>query len=266
VRERVTRYYSELQKVAWADSVRQETLKKDGTPKHKPEEFAFDSIVKLQQPAAEDTAVPFYVREVNELRIRRGKPVKKGTVIEPTDPGYLGIGAIAFLMLNDSRRDNYTFAYAGQGDLEGRRTVVLNVTTPQKTTPRVEFDNKFVGFGIRYHFEIFNVQYTKGRIWVDADTYDVVRMEWRSDPFNFEYKRDTYTHERAMTLRFHSVSFENSGQKVLVPESSEFVTTITGIDAPTHRTFHSFGNYKRFAGDVKVTPLGEANRVEPGMD
>ena len=95
-----------------------------------------------------------------------------------------------------------------------------------------------------------------GRIWIDPDTYDVLRLETRTKPFEFERPggRGKVKFEYGLTARFHSMTFENPTQTLMVPESIETVQTVTGMQPPLVRGAHTFGNFKRFAADVKIIP------------
>ena len=95
-----------------------------------------------------------------------------------------------------------------------------------------------------------------GRIWIDPDTYDVLRLETRTKPFEFERRdgRGKLKFQYGLTARFHSMTFENPTQTLMVPESIETVQTVTGMQPPLVRTTHTFGNFKRFAADVKIIP------------
>ena len=216
VRERIAKYYTELQSLAWTQKAHREILNKDRTPKEKPRDLVFDSIIHLQPPTPPDTGVPFYIREQSQLRIVDGKPVKKGEKPKDTDPINAGLGSLGIFLATDSRAPGYSYSHAGTGELNDRKVVLVDIVSAQRTPPRVDIDKKFVGFGVRYNLEIFGIQYNKGRLWIDAENYDVLRSEWRSDPFEFEVKGDKYRHEISMTQRFRLMQFENPDRTILV--------------------------------------------------
>jgi hypothetical protein len=130
----------------------------------------------------------------------------------------------------------------------------IDITSAQKTPPRATWDDSFVFFGVRYHFQVSGVQYNNGILWVDPETYDVLQLEWRSDPFEFQRNRDSrkIKYEVGMKAQFQSMSFATPAQAIAVPVSMEFTTTINKGDVNIYRTTHSFANYKRFTGDAKV--------------
>jgi hypothetical protein len=256
VRERVKQTYIDLQKLAWTDNVREEILKEDRTQKEKPRNSVYEMIIRLQPPTPEDTSgVPFYIREQRDLKLVDGKPPRKKD--EPVSPTSGGIGTLLFLLLTGDRAADYIFSYGGQEDFQGRKALLVNITFPQKGEPRVIWDDRFLGIG--YEFRITGVQYNKGKLWIDAATYDVLGLNWWSNPF--EFARPDGKHKRRysmeLTARFKSMTFENPTQTFVVPESVEWINTLKGGRNPVTRKLHSFNNYKRFTGDIQIEPLAK---------
>jgi hypothetical protein len=215
VRERAQAYYLDMLSVAWTDTVRQQTLKKDGTPRDKPKELVYDMILRHQPPAPGDSSVPFYVREVSQLIGIDGK--KDG-------PNAADMRALQIFLLAKERAAEYgyRFSYAGETDLEGRKALLIDLSREP----------------------------ARGRVWIDRDSHSVLKIEWRTKTIPSRKPRSSY--ETEMTARFKSMTFENPHQTLMVPESLETVT-ITA-DGRTLRTMHSFSNYKRFSGDIKILP------------
>jgi hypothetical protein len=256
VRERIARHYLDLQTVAWTDAAKEELLDEKQAPREKPRELVYDTIIRLQEPSSEDHGVPFYIREVGELQSVDGKPARKNEQPKTTDPRTANMGSLLFLLVTDERARNYAFSYGGSAVLNGRQVLRIDVTSPQQTSPRVTWEDSFVFFGVRYHFQVSGMKFNKGSIWVDPETYDVLKLGWRSDPFEFQRNNGDrkIRYEIGMTVRFQSMSFESPHQTIVVPVSLEFATTITKgkDDVNLYRTTHTFTNYKRFSGDAKV--------------
>jgi len=256
VRERVTRHYLALQSLAWTDTVKVEATGE------KPRELVYDSIVRLQEPVPGDNAVPFYIRDVSELRAVNGKPVKKNELPKSTDPRAANMGTLSFLLRSEERSRNYAFSYAGPADLRGRRVLRIDINSPQKTPPKVTWDDAFVFFGVRYHFQVSGVQFTKGVLWVDPETYDVLRLEWKSDLFEFQRTAGSQKikYETGLKVQFQSMPLAEPNQTIAVPVSVEFTGTITRDDVRVSRQTHTFSNYKRFTGDAKVISVEAATK------
>lgn len=270
VRERVKKYYVDLQKLSWTETVRQETLNADRTPKDKPREFVYDTIVRLQPPAPGDVSVPFYSRPQNDLRIADGKAVKKGTQPRPfQDPWPEGGGSLLFILSTDFRAPHYTFSYGGRADLEGRSTFLIDVTFMPHKFWFLPFPDVFNPRDIKHgsgdvtevawrgdRFAIYGLQQT-GKLWVDAESFDVLQSEIRTKPFEFRTQngRDKLTFELVLTSRFRAITFESPAQTFMVPESSERIDTTKGWRIPVMRYVHSYRDFKRFTGEVQIKPL-----------
>ena len=241
--------------VAWTDTAKQELLDEKQAPREKPRELVYDAIIRFQEPAPEDRGVPFYIREVAELRSVDGKLARKNEQPKTTDPRAANMNSLLFLLLTDDRARNYAFSYVGPAALNGRQALRIDVTSPQKAPPQVKWDDDFVFFGVRYRFQVSGVQFNKGSIWVDPETYDVLQLDWRSDPFEFQ-RGDSrkVRYEIGMTVRFQSMPFENPQQTTIVPVSLEFATTIRKgkDDVNLYRTTHTLTDFKRFTGDARV--------------
>jgi len=256
VRERVTRHYLDLQSPAWTDTVKVEATGE------KPRELVYDSIVRLQEPVPGDNAVPFYIRDVSELRAVNGKPVKKNELPKSTDPRAANMGTLSFLLRSEEQSRNYAFSYAGPADLRGRRVLRIDINSPQKTPPKVTWDDAFVFFGVRYHFQVSGLQFTKGVLWVDPETYEVLRLEWKSDQFEFQRTADSQKikYETGLKVQFQSMPLAEPNQTIAVPVSAEFTGIITRDDVRVSRQTHTFSNYKRFTGDAKVISVEAATK------
>jgi hypothetical protein len=258
VSERVQQYYTNLLSISWTDKVRQEVLKEDLEQKEKPRELVYDMIIRHQEARSTEDIAPFYVREVANLTLADGKRVSKGESAKSTDPRFASMGSLAFLMART--RDRLQFTFAGSSELAGRKVLMIDVTNPQRTPPRVDWNTSFRLLGVNHSFQISGVQYNTGRIWVDPESFDVLQLEWKSDPFDFQHpgRKEKLRHEMGMTARFKRVSFENPDQTFVVPDSEEWFRNIKGGQRfPVVRVFHSFTNYKRFLGDTKIVVVEE---------
>jgi hypothetical protein len=70
-------------------------------------------------------------------------------------------------------------------------------------------------------------------------------------------KQDRLRYERRWTHRFKSMTFENPEQLLLVPESYEVETLLDGESPALRRIQHTFKDFRRFLGEVQVTPVDD---------
>ena len=95
---------------------------------------------------------------------------------------------------------------------------------------------------------------TKGRIWIDETTHDVLRLdEQLTGQFEYRIPREhwgfngpqTWVIERAdSSIRYRPVEFRDPDETVLLPESIEVLTVFRG--AQSYRIAQTFSGYKRF--------------------
>ena len=266
VGERVKAHYLDLQKFTWTDTVRQQFLKEDRSPESKERSLVYEMTIRLDEaiprPEIPPPLPPFFTKELSELVSVDGAPFQKGKLPELSDSKAGDLGLLWILLWAPKREDGrYRFSYAGQAELEGRKTLLVNITYPPKVFPV-----GLINYTIRDTDRVPQVQWQgdsfmvrvqqTGNIWIDPDTYDVLRLETRTKPFEFDNPNGggKLKFEFEQTARFLSMQFENPKQSLMVPNSLETVRTIKGRQPPVLRILHSFGNYKRFAADVKVTP------------
>jgi hypothetical protein len=203
VGERVSKFYDDLLTVTWTDVARQQT-----------KEFTYSSIIRHQPRHPADMVAPYYLRLVTEP--------------ESTDPPPADMSWLMFLhqgpraVYGARPATGYGFSFAGRVRLEGRDTLMVDVTFRGRPAA------------------------STARIWIDAITYDILRLEMREKPLE-------------TTVRFQPVPFDNPDQTLLLPVSAEITRRINPRDTKSRvvRTTHSFTNFKRFTGDVKIG--GERN-------
>jgi hypothetical protein len=103
---------------------------------------------------------------------------------------------------------------------------------------------------------------SNGRIWVDADTYDVLRVErslggpvdvrvpvriqrrHRLDRYVVIVREDT-------TIRYRTVAFSDPDEVLLLPESVNSLTLVNGGLQSTRRS-QIYSDYRRFVTAAKV--------------
>jgi hypothetical protein len=103
---------------------------------------------------------------------------------------------------------------------------------------------------------------SRGRIWVDATSYDVLRIERSVSgpedvrvplPIQRRHHLDmrvTIVREDE-TIRYRTVVFSDPDETLLLPESIESLSILSGGLQSTRRT-QTYSDYKRFVGDSRV--------------
>ncbi len=249
VGERVREYYRDLENLAWTTTVRHEVFEDDWSPKEEPKDLVFESIVLLETPP-DDVPVPFFVREASDLSHVDGASVDPGYELESDFLYRYQLPELLMLLPEYRATSDRVFSYAGRTELEGRPAFVVDVEQPRSPDdePRIVWRGR--------RFSIYNLVFTR-RIWIDPETYDVLRFDTEAEPVSFRrsliFGRIGY--EQTSTTRYTTVAFDDTEMEFLVPESYEYVRIIEGARIrPITRTRQSYSNYRRFAGDVRLDP------------
>ncbi|MDT5272245.1 MAG: hypothetical protein QOH49_4431 [Acidobacteriota bacterium] len=254
VGESVTRYQAELFRIAFTETLRHEELREDMTPK-KSKEFVFDTIVAREALSADED--DYYPKTVRRLRSIDGKPAQRAKGRDAT----AGAAVSSLIFLLPKHRKEFQFSLEGEEKLEGRRVFRIRMLQPGEGPPRVEWKGRLVGVG----FYVFAP--TVSLLWVDAETYDVLRFESHlTEPFEFESphsfsagplgrfgpsRRLRYA-ARDYVVNFRRERFKDPELTLLVPVTAEWVNIIEGASKPRTRATLRFSNYQRFRSDVKV--------------
>jgi hypothetical protein len=191
------------------------------------------------------------VRQILKINGRAPSEKNKNDRSRCTDPNPLTPEPLAFLL--PANREGYTFTSGGFGKGKDGGTLVLEFATRrERGEGKLVEDSR----GVEDCFGFSVTSAWKGRIWVDAETYDVVRMEQRlSGPGDIEV---TWAQQRKhqlpasivvqrydTTIKFKSIAFTNPEETMLVPESIETMTVLNGGLQSTRRR-QEYSEYKRF--------------------
>jgi hypothetical protein len=97
---------------------------------------------------------------------------------------------------------------------------------------------------------------SRGRIWIDAGTYDVLRLdEHLVGQFEFPVPREHQRRGAAMSMliersdssiRFRRVEFQDPDETLMLPATIETVTIVRGGGIQRTRISQRFTDYRRF--------------------
>jgi hypothetical protein len=247
VGEGVARYQAGLFSIAFGEMLRREELREDMTAK-KSKEYVFDTIVLRESLSADEE--DYYPLPVRRLKSIDGKPSKKRLGPEVS---YF-VSSLGFLL--PKHRSLFQFTFDGEVTEAGRKLYRIRMLSPGEGEPRVEWKRRVVGFNFRVVAPLVYM------IWVDTETFDVLRLESHlAAPFEFDSPRafGPFGHSRHFKYAVHDYfvsfrrqQFKDPEQTLLVPDSAEWVTVIEGASKPRTRATLRFNNYQRFRSDVKV--------------
>jgi hypothetical protein len=166
-------------------------------------------------------------------------------------------------MLLPGKRADYTWRHAGRGKIDGRAAILVDFQERRRievTDVRLLESNE--------DCVIFNVEGgTRGRVWVDAESYDVLRMDHHLGgqaevqlPRKLRNRagaNSSWTIERLdTTYRFKRVRFADPEETLVLPVSSTSLRITRGAGTPRLRVNTEYKHYRRFmtGGRVIQTP------------
>ncbi len=164
VGEGVQKYQAELFRIAFNETLRQEELREDMTPK-KSKEHVFDTIVSREALSEEED--DYYPKPVRRLRTIDGKPAKRARGRDAAAGTF--VSSLVFLL--PKNRKEFRFTLEAEESFEGRRAYRIRMLRPGEGPPRVEWKTRLVGFSF------YVLAPTVNFLWVDAETFDVLRYE-----------------------------------------------------------------------------------------
>ena len=174
-----------------------------------------------------------------------------------TDPNPLSSEPLSFLLA--THRDEYRFTSVRDGKDKDRAALIIDFMSADRTSkPELIEDER----GHDDCFDWLGPVAIKGRVWVDAITHDVLRVErhiggpvtvkvpWHLQRrYNFEpwvaLERDD------VTMRYRTVTFTDPDEVILMPESVESLTVVRG-GLQSVRRVETYTNYRRFLTTGRV--------------
>jgi hypothetical protein len=174
-----------------------------------------------------------------------------------TDPDPLSSDSLAFLL--SARRSEYQFKTAGFTRDRDRTALLIEFASVNRRS------NPTLIHAASGHEDCFDWSghiASKGRIWVDAENHDVLRVErglggpvdvkvpaliqrrYHMDPYAVIVRED-------VSIRYKTVEFGDPDEVLLLPESINSLIMVRGGLQSTRRT-QTFSDYKRFVTEGKV--------------
>lgn len=244
--ERTQQYYDRFVSIICTETVQTQDLRLNLAPAGRPR----TSVYELSVSRDPDPRGKGEFRVERTLQSVNGRPARRNQRAECTDPKTGTPEPLAFLLASNQSR--YRFAIADpQGGPPGTRAINFVETPPERV--RIEWE------GSCFQAEGGGHQ---GRIWYDADSYDVVQLEVRlSKPFLIPMPRghigiqsSIRVEKSEMTLRFARVAFQQPDEVLMLPASIETLHVLRGV--PSLRINQTLDNYRRFLTKSEIRTSG----------
>lgn len=255
VADRIAEFYKRAQRVICIETSRVQPIDLSYSSR------GFARIVESElRVEAEDRDVAGEARVVRQVRKVNGRPPREKDNKERdgcTDPNPLSTEPLAFLL--PAHRSEYQFKPAGFSRERNRPAVRIDFTSVNRKSNVELIEDK------QGHDDCFDWSGeipARGRIWVDAESYDVLRVERSVGgptsvrvPLRIQRRHHLEGYVVIMredtTIRYRTVTFSDPDETLLLPESIESLSVVSGGLQSTRRS-QIYSDYKRFIGDSRV--------------
>ena len=245
---RIEQFYQRAQNLMCVEKVTAQALGSDLSLQGFARVLEYDLRVELAAIDGPVTDANF-VRELKKVNGHVPKPRDLDDRHTCLDPNPLTPEPLAFLLAKN--RGEYVFSWGGYG--KGKDANAFHIDYHPATIEKPEFieDEK----GRDDCFQLSLPVERQGKVWIDATTFDVLRIEQRLKarvdvrvPFAQQRRRnlpDRIVVERFdQVTRYKPVTFSNPEETLLLPASIEQLALLHG--AQSNRKTQVFSNYRRF--------------------
>jgi hypothetical protein len=255
VAERIAEFYKRAQRVICIETSRVQPI--DLTYSSRGFARIVESELRVEAEDGELAGDARVVREVRKVNGRAPREKDKKERDGCTDPNPLSTEPLAFLL--PAHRSEYQFKAAGFSKERNRPAVRIDFASVNRKSNVELIEDKQ---GHEDCFDWSGQIPERGRIWVDAESYDVLRVERSVGgptsvrvplPIQRRHHLDNYVviMREDTTIRYRTVSFTDPDETLLLPESIESLSVVSGGLQSTRRS-QIYSDYKRFVGDSRV--------------
>ena len=252
---RVAAYYANAQSIVADETIRIQDEERDWRPVGFAKVFVYETRIEMTPASNDERPLATFTRRLIKVGSRPPNPRAK----EPPDKCTTNqSGRPTPEPLSDllpENRQEFTFRIVDRPKLDGRQSILLEYKPVKRGKPIVKWTENCLDTSLPPDFY-------RNRIWVDASTYDVMRIDQDLiGPFTVDVPakvvplaRDphmTMTADSEST-RYQVVKFTDPDETVILPRSSQSVVAWSAVAAPRTRTTQVFENYRRFVGDSRL--------------
>ncbi len=255
VGERVEQYFTRAQSIVCLEIVGLLPFDSGGSSRSR----TVESELRLSWEPTDENPVPIEARTLRQVIKVNGHAPRKNDRDNCTGPEQNSSEIQPLSLLLPQQRHEYSFKLAGAGKVDNRAAILVDYRMVQKPSVTVELVNGNEDC----------LSYTldgglRGRLWIDAETYDVLRMDQGLIgmvdiplPRKVAHRNSwpSWTMERWDTsIRFKPVTFEDPPETLILPASATSFRITRGSGMPRLRTSTQYSGYRRFITGGRVLP------------
>ncbi len=253
VGQQVERWYASAQHVVSTEDLWIQPLRSDLTPIGFARRLTFELRLEWDPAAAGPGGVPV-ARVLRQQLGERGGSDQDSDAARCMDPKPVSPEPLAMLL--PARLGELDFTAAGTARLDGRSVLRIDYSGRGTTLPEITWTGACVELDLQGR--------SRGRIWVDASTYEVLRLDDQLvGTFAFDVPRDqarrglarSMVVERAeSSIRYTRMEFQDPDETLMLPASVETLTVIRGGSTQRTRVTQRFSDYRRFLTAGRIVP------------
>ncbi len=256
VGDRVAEYHRRVQSVMCVEQATVQPIQPNLTPDGFSRTVESDLRVEVEAGVGAFLTATV-IREIRRINGRAPRERDKKDRAGCTDPNPLSPEPLAFLL--PAQRDDYRFISLRNGREKDRAALIIDFLSTSRTSrPELVEDER----GHDDCFDWSGPLATRGRVWVDANTHDVLRVDRRLDgpvdvrvpgPLQRRHNLPPYVviERDDQTMRYQPVAFGDPDEVMLLPVSVESLIVVRGGLQSTRRT-ETFRSYRRFLTGGRV--------------
>ena len=218
------------------------------------------SELRLSWDPTADTRTPLEAKTLRQVLKVNGHAPRKNDYDNCTSPEQNDTETQPLSMLLPQQRVEYTFSIVGPAKQDGRAAILVAYRMKAKPTVAVSLvDNNenCISYSIDGGM--------RGRIWLDAETYDVLRLDqgfaglvdiklpWkvaRRSPDNGVWTMERFD----SSIRFKPIKFSDPDETLILPVSASSLRITRRSGSPRLRTNTEYTQYRRFLTAGRVVP------------
>jgi hypothetical protein len=252
VSARVEDFYSRARTVTSRESVLFQRLETDFRPVGFARRLVYE--LRLAWEPEVDGSSPTEAKVLRQLLTVNGRPPRPRDEPQCTDPQSESTDALSILL--PQKRSEYEFTSGGHARLENRAALTIDFRNVSKEKPEASWTDDCVRVSIPGR--------SRGRIWVDAETFDVLRLdEHLTGMFDFRAP-DTIARRQGVydmalerhdfSVRYREVQFVDPEETLTLPRLVEITSVWRGMGAPRVRITQEYSDYRRFVTGARIVP------------
>ena len=257
VGERVAGYYDRAHSVMLVERSTVQPIASNWSSEGLARTVESELRVEYRGDDGERLAEPRVTRRVRQINGREPRERDLRDRSGCTDPNPVSPEPLAFVL--PAQRDAYQFTSVRDVVERGRPALVVEFASVDRTSDPELIED------VRGHDDCFDWRgriATRGRMWIDRATHDVIRVERRIPgpvtvrvPWTLQRRHQLepwMTLDRDdVTMRYRLVTFTEPDEVALMPESIESLTLIRG-GLQSVRRVETYSDYRRFMTGTRI--------------